>query len=56
MSKQHHDTGWKKRNAEPTRRSEGINAGRLARSLVDRGLADPVILGNMRLYYPKEPK
>lgn len=53
MSKQRHDTGWKKRHAEAAPRSEPINASRLARNLVDRGLANPVILGPMRYFHER---
>lgn len=54
MSKQRHDKGWKKRNSR--RRPERPVTGTpwLARQLVERGIADPVILDKMQL--PRSPE
>lgn len=57
MSQQRHDTGWKKRNRpSKPRAGDRINTAGLARDLVNRGLADPLILGNIRPNFHRNNK
>lgn len=41
---QKHDRGWQKRHQPARPRTGKVEGGRLARDLVNRGLADPIIL------------
>lgn len=52
MAKQRHDIGWKKRHqVHPARTGIRFVGGqRLARDLVNRGLASPIILGEISPY------
>lgn len=51
MSKQRHDKGWNKRNRRQRPVGPVTGAQWLAHQLVDRGIADPVILGKI----PQQP-
>lgn len=53
---QKHDIGWKKRQRSAPTRQAPIDAYRLARDLVTKGLAPAVILGPMKAHNIKDDK